>query len=363
MDTTDPAIVYDENGQCSHCQRQEIKLLNARRLHQPGNPQLKSLFARIKEEGKGKQYDAVLGVSGGVDSSYLAYLLSENRIRTLAVHLDNGWNSELAVQNIYRSVDLPGIDLYTHVLDWEEFRDLQLSFLKASVVDIEMLTDHAIKAVVFKQAAKWKIQNVITGFNVETEGNMPASWVHNKLDAVNIRAIHRSHGLRTLRTYPTAGNITHELLFKRLHRIRQACPLNYIPYDKDDVMRRLESLIGWKPYRGKHYESSFTEFFQGYILPRKFGIDKRRPHLSALITAGRITRAEALNELSRPLFSAERLRHQYEFVLKKWELTAEKLEEYLDSPPQSHRDYACDNRRVALWEKGKQFSRRITRAA
>jgi len=363
MDTTDPEISFDESGQCSHCAKKKRNLKNLSERQASGELNLDELFATVKKAGKGRKYDAILGVSGGVDSSYLAYMMKENGIRPLAVHLDNGWDSELAVKNIQQIVQLLDIDLYTHVIDWEEFRDLQLSFVKASVIDIELLTDLAIYAVLYQQAIKHGVKYLIMGFNHATEGNMPRAWTHSKFDAVNLKAIHRKHGTVPIKSFPIAGNLTLECYYRRIRRIRHAYPLNYMQYDKQAAMDQLQNTLGWRPYRAKHYESSFTEFYQGYILPRKFGVDKRRPHLSALISAGKLSRDEAVLELQKPLFAASQLRQQYEFVLRKWGLSMSQFEDYLNSPPVPHSKYKTDKKRVELFRAIQSVYRRVVRAA
>lgn len=341
MDTSDPEIVFDGNGVCNHCR--EYDRIAGMRLF-PGEERqrrLEALVARIRERGRGKEYDCVIGLSGGVDSSYLASKAVELGLRPLAVHLDNGWNSELAVGNIERIVRKLGIDLHTHVIDWEEFRDLQLSFLRASVVDIEMLTDHAIAAAIHRAAGKRRIGFFLSGANLASESVMPRSWFYaNKLDSRNIRAIWRKHGSgRPLRTFPLLGAWEYACILASL-KVETIPLLDYLPYYKEAAKQALIRDLGWVDYGGKHYESRFTRFYQAYILPGKFGIDKRRAHLSSLIHSGQVTRDQAVELTEERLYGAEELREEKEFVAKKFGMSVAGFDEIMSLPPRDHRDYA-----------------------
>jgi N-acetyl sugar amidotransferase len=289
----DPLITFNSQGVCHYCER----FMNIIRSTPSFNfkqkeAELRTLVSVIKKKGRQADYDCVVGLSGGADSTYVLYLCMEYGLRPLAVHYDNGWNSQLAVQNIEQIVKKLNVDLFTYVNDWEEYKDLQLAFLKASVVDIELITDQAIGACLFKAALKKNIRYVITGSNMSTEAILPESWYHWKADSRNIRAIHAKYGKKKLKTYPTLSYL-HRWYIEKFQKIISVSLLNYIPYYPGEVKKILIEKLNWKEYGEKHFESVFTRFFQGYILPVKFGIDKRKAHYSTDICLNRITREEA----------------------------------------------------------------------
>ncbi len=341
MDTTDPKIQFDENGICNHCTnylaRAEKVLLPPERRE----AKLKEYINKIKEWGRGKEYDCIAGVSGGVDSTYMVYIAKELGLRPLAVHLDNGWNSRLAVTNIERVLNQLDVDLYTHVIDWEEFKDIQMAYFKASVVDIEVASDHAIVAMIHNIAADRRIKYILRGSNFATEGIMPRSWVWVKNDLANLKDIHRYYGTRKLKTYPTLGFL--RLVYLRKIRGIERFPLlNYIDYNRDEAKRFLIEELGWEDYGGKHHESIFTKFYQSYILPTKFNIDKRKAHLSTLICSGQITREDALKRLEEPLYDESELKRDTEYVLKKFGWTEEEFREIMNLPIRQHDEFKTD---------------------
>ena len=341
MDTTDPEIKFDENGVCNHCKRYEelvrLKLLTGEEREK----RLKEIVGKIKRYGKNKKYDCIIGVSGGVDSSYVAYIAKKLGLRPLAVHLDNGWDTELAISNMEKILKKLDIDLYTYVVDWEEFRDLQLAYFKASVVDIEVVTDHAIIAALYDIADKRKIKYILSGSNIVTEGIMPNSWGYNKNDLRNLKDIYKRYGTVKLKTYPTMGLF--KWLYYRFIKGIQTIPLlNYVDYNKKEAKKLLISEFGWEDYGGKHYESIFTKFYQAYILPTKFNIDKRKAHLSTLICSGQISREEALEELKKPLYVADELERDKEYVLKKLGLSEKEFEDLMKLPVKEHQEYKTD---------------------
>lgn len=339
LDTIDdPQMRFDAKGRCHYFHEYLAAEREHVRVGAEGLTALERAVDSIARDGRGKAYDCIIGVSGGVDSTYLALLAKRLGLRPLAVHLDNGWNSELAVKNIENIVTRLGIDLHTHVIDWREFRDLQLAYLKASVVDIEALTDHAILATMRRLAARHGIRHILSGTNVVTEHVLPPHWIFNKYDHVNIRAIHRAYGTVPLRTFPLldwSAKKRQELWWRQ----RSHSLLNLVPYRKAEVKREIQRELGWRDYGGKHYESVFTRFYQGFILPRKFGIDKRKAHLSNLIFSGQITKADALAELAAPIYDPTLLAQDLDFVLKKLELGDAEFEAYLARPPRSHREF------------------------
>jgi N-acetyl sugar amidotransferase len=337
MDTTDRDIFFDSNGVCNHCWKYEE--LTAKELYkgEEAKAKLDQLLIEIKENGKNKDYDCIIGVSGGVDSTYLAYLVKKLELRPLAVHLDNGWDSELAVHNIEKVLKKLGIDLYTYVIDWEEFKDLQLSFLKASVSDAEIPTDHAIIAIMYRMAAERRIP-IISGANIATEAILPTSWTYGIGDWKYIKSIHKRFGRVKLKSFPhfSRNDILYYTFVKGVKSIQL---LNYVPYIKKDVMQVLEHELGWQYYGGKHYESIYTRFFQGYILPRKFNIDKRRAHLSNLICAEQMAREEALEEIKHDTYLEDKVREDKEYVIKKLGLDKESFEEIMSLPVKTYLDY------------------------
>lgn len=351
MDTTDPDITFDSAGICNHCHRYER--VARQRLVPPGErrQRLDALVSEIKAAGKGKPYDCVIGVSGGVDSTYVAWLVKDLGLRPLAVHLDNGWNSELAVANIEKTLKALAIDLYTHVIDWEEFRDLQVSFLKASTPDGEVPTDHAIFALLYEMAAKNGIRHVITGTNVATEAVLPEKWGYGYFDWRYVKDVHRRFGRSRLSTYPHFSLVKLALhVFVR--RIRMVSILNHVDYDKAQAMKLLQDQLGWVYYGGKHYESIYTRFYQAYVLPRKFGIDKRKAHLSTLILSGQTTRAEALQAMQEPVYPEKALLEDRDYSIKKLGLDTAGFEAIMAAPPKTFLDYRTSH---ALFERAKKL--------
>jgi N-acetyl sugar amidotransferase len=297
----------------------------------------------MKRNGQGREYDCIIGVSGGVDSTTVAYHVKRLGLRPLALHLDNGWDSELAVDNIKRTLDKLGIDLYTHVIDWEEFRDLQLSFLKASVPNLEIPTDHAISSLLLNTAVKKGIKHIVMGGNLSTEGIMPISWGYYNQDLRHIRAVHRRFGTRKLRTFPRLSLLRYLWVFL-VRGVRYLPILNCLDYDKAKAKELIQEELGWRDYGGKHYESIYTRFFQGYILPVKFGFDKRKAHLSTLIASGQITREQALQEMTKDAYGTpELLAQDREFVIKKFGLTESEFEAIMKAPPKRHTDYPSNH--------------------
>lgn len=341
MDSTDTALTLDENGVCNHCRdyEQMRQSWNLEALVEKN--EIKTLFEKIKSNAKGKQYDCIVGLSGGVDSSYIALLAKEYGLNPLCVHLDNGWNSELAVANIHSIVKTLNFDLYTHVIDWEEFKDLQRSFFKANVVDIEVLSDHAIFGVIMQLAKKYKIKAILSGANISTEFVMPRTWVHRKQDLTNIKDIQSKFGTLKIKSFPQVSTLSHVISMYVL-KYKVYKPLNYIHYNKEQVKTILKEKLNWRDYGGKHHESLFTKFYQAHILPTKFNIDKRKAHLSTLICSGQTTRLLALEELKKPLYNPAELPQDFEFVCKKLDFTIDEMNTYLKTPPRSHFEFKTD---------------------
>lgn len=338
MDTSDPEITFDQQGVCSHCARAAWL---QERLAAEGPPDqiLAQRVAQIRSTGAKQEYDCLIGVSGGVDSTYTAWLVKSLGLRPLAVHFDGGWNSEAAVSNIEHLLKRLEIDLQTYVVDWEEMRDLQVAFFKASVANADIPQDHAFLAVLWRTAAQRGIRWIISGHNFATESILPRAWGYNARDLRHLRAIHRRFGSRRLRSYPTLSAVYDVAYCRVMLGIRTFPILDYVPYVKRDAMAFIERELGWRHYGGKHHESIFTRFFQAYYLPRKFGFDKRRAHLSSLIVSGQATRAEALQELEQEAVEPDRLREDLAFVLKKLRLTEAEWEAIMRAPVRTHRDF------------------------
>lgn len=355
MDTSDPDIVFDASGVCNHCHRYDA--IAAKRLvaldQRPAR--LKALVETIQAEGRGKPYDCIIGVSGGVDSTYVAYLTHELGLRPLAVHFDNGWDSELAVGNIERTLKALHIDLDTFVIDWPEFRDLQLSFLRASTPDGEVPTDHAIVALLYRAAARHGLKHVLLGVNVASEAVMPIKWGYGYSDYRYISAVHRRFGSARLKTYP---HYSLPALFGYMfvRRIELVPILDYIDYRKEAAMAQIRDRLGWIYYGGKHYESIYTRFYQAYVLPRKFGIDKRLAHYSNLVMSGQIDREQARAWMEEPIYPAQGLADDRTYVLKKLGLTEAQFDELMALPPKTFLDYPNSYARTEL---AKRVLRRV----
>lgn len=362
MDTTDPDIQFFSDGRCTCCR--DYDEVSTKDLHsdEAGQNSLVNLIEEIKHRGVGKDYDCLIGLSGGVDSSYVAYLVAKKfGLRALAVHLDNGWNTELAVANVEQLVKKLDIDLITHVLDWNEFKDIQLSFLKSGISNIEIPTDHAIWAVLLKTAAKMNIPYVIAGNNVVTESVMPKSWLYGSKDSTLIKDIHKRFGKFSMKSYPYLSTFDY-VNYLLVRGIRWVPILNYIDFNKENAKNFLMNELGWRDYGGKHYESIFTRFFHANYLPQRFGFDLRKAYLSALVCSGQISRSDALEELKLPPVSEELLKSDLQYVLKKLGLTEDDYKDIMLEKTKTFRDYKSTD---SLWRNFSAFVKwaraRVTR--
>lgn len=345
MDESANDIHFDALGQCNYCADMLRKLEN----FQPSDPdalqiKFENLLSKVKKSGKGKRYDCIVGVSGGADSAYVLYLAKQHGLRPLAVHMDNGWNSELAVNNIENLVRKLGVDLYTHVINWQEYRALQQAFFDADVIDIELLYDNAMLAVNYQLALKYGIHYILAGTNTTTEGmRMPTQWNWFKFDKKNIHAIARRNNVK-IKSMPTISVFGYAW-YRFVRRIEWVDFLDYVDYYKPTCLQELQEKIGYRPYPYKHYESIFTRFYQGYLLPQKFGVDKRRLHLSTLICSGQLTRKEAkqlLNESPYP--DVDDLKSDIDYFLKKMNWSEHDLDAYLARKPVSHEKYPTESK-------------------
>jgi N-acetyl sugar amidotransferase len=341
MDTTDPDITFDADGVSNHWH--EYVRSRQRESLKPGRAkdELARVVSEVRRAGRGKAYDCVLGLSGGVDSSYLAHLAVSLGLRPLIVHFDNGWNSELAVSNIENLVKGLKLDLHTFVMDWPEFRDLQRSYFKASVVDLEVPTDHMILGALYKIALQHGLKFLLSGTNVATESILPNRWYYPKFDLKNLRDIHRHFGTLPLRKLPALG-FWQMTYYNQMRRINSVSLLDLVDYNKATAKALLKERYGWRDYGGKHYESVFTRFYQGYILPTKFNIDKRKAHLSSLICSGQISRSEALLELAQPTYDPAMQVEDKRYVAKKLGFADDEFDAILRLPNRRHEEFATD---------------------
>lgn len=339
MDTSDPDITFDESGICNHCRSFEEKAMSLWFPNDEGSLRWSKMVDQIKLAGKSNEYDCIIGLSGGVDSSYLALKVRDWGLRPLVVHVDAGWNSELAVANIERLVKHCSYDLHTHVVDWEEMRDLHLAYLRAGVANQDVPQDHIFFSSLYHFATKNGIRYILSGGNLATEGVFPDAWHGSAMDAINLKAIHKQFGERKLKQYTTISFLDYYIRYPFLNNLRTVRPLNFMPYVKKSALAELEDTIGYKPYPRKHGESLFTKLFQNYYLPTKFGFDKRRPHLSSLIASGQITREEALGQLDEPLYDPQELEIDVAYFCKKLKISRDQFNDLMNAPKHHYTDF------------------------
>lgn len=359
MDTTDSEITFDHKGECNHCQQFDTETRKNWFPNEEGKKKLEQIFKKIKEERKSYEYDCILGLSGGLDSTYLALIMKEYGMRPLVVHVDAGWNSELAVYNIEKIVKYCGYDLHTHVMDWPEIRDLQVSYLKAGLANQDAVQDHAFFASLYHFAVENNVDYVISGGNLATESVFPQSWHHAAMDAINIKAVHKRFGTIPLKNYKTISFLQYYLYYPFIKKMKSVRPLNYLPYSKELALVELQEKVGYKPYGRKHGESRFTKFFQNYYLPVKFNMDKRKPHLSSMILSELITRDQALEELKKPLYEESELREDKHYIAKKLGLTVAQLDEYTHSAGHHYTEYKNWDSRYAFMKRVQLFVSKI----
>ena len=341
MDTTDSRIVFDDTGVCDHCTTYYAKVLPNWHTGSRGADELNRILAAIRKAGEGREFDCIIGMSGGIDSSYLTYVAKvEFDLRPLVFHVDAGWNSQIAVNNIERLVDNLGLDLYTDVIDWEEMKDLQLAFFKSGVSHIDTPQDHAFFATMYKFAERHKVKNILTGANYSTECiRNPLEWMYYQSDSIQLKDIHRKFGSRPLKSFPITNILRHKIYLPYVKGISVVSPLNYVSYHKADSMKLLEDKFGWQPYPQKHFESRFTRFYESFWLPVKFGYDTRRVQYSSLIVTDQMSRNEAIERLASPPFDEFEARQEFEYVATKLGISVAELQGYMDAPNRSADDY------------------------
>ncbi|NQU34600.1 MAG: N-acetyl sugar amidotransferase [Bacteroidetes bacterium] len=341
MDATDSQIIFDENGICDHCNTYYKNILPYWNTDERGEKALGEIFKKIKKEGQGKDFDCIMGVSGGIDSSYLTYVVKEQfGLRPLVFHVDAGWNSQIAVNNIERLVDKLGLDLYTHVINWEEIKDLQLAYFKSGVSNIDVPQDHAFFATMYNFASKYKVKYILTGENYSTECvRNPKEWMYFQSDSIQLKDIHNKFGQQPIVNFPITSIIWHKVYLPYIKGIKVIRPLNYVPYYKEEAMQLLVDKFGWQRYPQKHFESRFTRFYESYWLPKRFGYDTRKVQYSSLILTNQMSREEALERLSKPAFDEESITSDFEYIANKLDISIEELQGYMDAPLKTYKDY------------------------
>ncbi len=341
MDTTDPNISFDEFGVCDHCRNFLEHVKPNWHTDARGDAELERMASNIRAAGRGRDFDCILGLSGGLDSSYMLHVATKKMgLRPLVFHVDGGWNTRVAVQNIENVVENLGLNLFTEVINWEEMKDFQLAFFKSGVPHIDTPQDHAFLATLYKFAMKHNIKYIMNGGNYSTECvRNPRDWIYYGTDMAQIRDIHGQFGTRRLTTYPFSGILTNKFYIPYIRQIKMVRPLNLVPYIKAEAQKFMADNYAWEPYPQKHFESRFTRFFEGYWLPTRFGFDTRKVQFSSLILTEQMTREDAISELARPALNPDEAEREIEYVAKKLDITIDDLLKYRDLPLKSYRDY------------------------
>ena len=341
MDTTDTKITFNNEGICDHCETFYSDIKPKWNTGEKGHNKLIKIVKQIKKEGKNRDFDCIMGMSGGVDSSYLLYMMKEKYdLRPLVFHVDAGWNSQIAVNNIERLVDGLGLDLFTEVIDWEEMKDLQLSYFKSGVPHIDSPQDHSFFATMYKFASKHKIKTILTGGNYSTECiRNPLEWMYYQSDSIQLRDIHKKFGTIPLKNFPTTNILWHKIYLPYFKKIKTIRPLDYIPYIKENAMNLLVKKFGYQAYPQKHFESRFTRFYESYWLPERFGYDTRKVQYSSLIVTNQMTRNDALKKLKELPYDKNNIKNDFEYVSNKLSISVNELQQYMDMPKKTYKDY------------------------
>ena len=341
MDTSDPVIEFDASGVCDHCHNFDEHVLPNWHTNDRGKTALERIVQSIRKAGSQREFDCIMGMSGGADSSYMLHLvIKEFGLRPLVFHVDGGWNSDVAVSNIHNMVDKLGLDLFTEVINWEEMKDFQLAYLKSGMPGIDIPQDHAFIATLYNFADKHKVKYILNGGNYSTECvRNPLEFFYYGTDMLLIRDIRRRFSSNSMPTYPFSGILRHKLYLRYFRGLKVVKPLNYRPYIKEEAIKVLEQEYGWRAYGQKHFESRFTKFFEGYWLPRRFGFDPRRVQYSSLILTGQMEREDAMSKLESPALDDDDAAREFNFVASKLGISRDELQAFMDSPKKSHRDY------------------------
>lgn len=362
MDTSDPWITFNDEGVCNHCQKYDAYIATI------GSPEdrkrkLDKMVAQIKERGMGKDYDCIMGLSGGVDSSYLAWFaVKQLGLRPLVVHVDAGWNSELAVNNIQNIVQRLNLDMHTLVINWPEIRDLQRSYFLSGIANLDVPQDHAFIASLYSEARKYGIKDILNGGNMQTESILPNAWGYDASDAVSLKAIHKKFGTMKLRNYPTISMFERYFYYPFVLKMRVHRPLELTEYSKEVAKKLLVDELGWRDYGGKHYESVFTKFFQAHYLPTKFSYDKRLAHYASLIVSGQVSKEQAQGELLKPLYDLQELEDDKAFWIKKLGLSEAEYERVMRERPKFYSDFANNEHALAVLKSVARKASRMYRA-
>ena len=358
MDTSDSQITFDKKGVCDHCNDYHQNVIPNWHTDERGRKELEILVTKIKESGKKRDFDCLLGLSGGVDSSYMLHLaVKEFGLRPLVFHVDGGWNSELAVHNIQVMIDKLGLDLYTEVINWEEMKDFQLAFFKSGVPHIDIPQDHAFVATLYHFADKYNIKYIVNGGNISTECvRNPMEWLYYGTDMAQLSDIRKRFSTNEMKTYPFSSIFRHKIYLRYIRGVKVVKMLNYRPYIKTDALKMLEKEYDWKPYPQKHFESRFTKFYEGYWLPERFGFDTRRVQYSSLILTGQMTREEALEKLKKPAFDPNTIEDEFNYISTKLGITSEELKHYFKMPKKFYWDY---KNQVSIFKLGAKFLKAI----
>ncbi len=359
MDTTsDPNLVLDSQGVCNYCRRFEKVKKKYWITGNEGQKLLEEAIHKMKKDGQGKEYDCILGLSGGVDSSYLAYLAKKYDLRVLAVHVDAGWNSEIAVKNIEKMCKKLNYDLHTVVIDWPTMKEVQRAFMFSGLANLDIPQDHAFIAAVYQMAKKYRIKYILNGGNVATEGILSNAYQYTALDYKHIKGVYQKLGSgKSLKKYPHVTYFDLHFILPRLYKVEMVRLLHYIDYSKKDAMKILEQEFDWQYYGGKHYESRFTKFFQEYYLPKKFGWDKRRDHISSLIAGGEMTREEGLKEMAVLPSAEQEIEEEKNYVIKKLDISSEEWDEIMKAPNKTEDDYPSSKKMRERYQKIKKIFR------
>jgi len=346
MDTTDSKITFNNEGICDHCQTFYKDIKPKWDTGEKGEAKLIKLLDQIKKEGKNKDFDCIMGMSGGIDSSYLLYIMKEKyNLRPLVFHVDAGWNSQIAVNNIERLVDGLNLDLYTEVINWEEMKDLQLAYFKSGVPHIDTPQDHAFFATMYKFAEKHKIKHILTGGNYSTECvRNPIEWMYYQSDSIQLKDIYKKFGKNLLNSFPITNILWHKIYLPYIKKIKLLRPLDYIPYHKEKAMQLLVDKFGYQKYSQKHFESRFTQFYESYWLFKRFGYDTRKVQYSSLILTKQMARDEALERLKKLPYDEQTIKNDFEYISNKLSISVDELQRYMDMEKKTYKDYKSQNR-------------------